>query len=762
MKHLIMALALCLLWSLQGVAKPPSLSPFDLKAIPEKEAVKTLDAKIQECQEMANYLSQLIKKGSPKANTLSQALDLFQGVVYQLINLKGEIASPAESPSITLPPLPPKPPYPLDLYENLLKAYSTIVQQLEATNRQAQLLKEEIDSLNSEIKDLTAQWLSLKKKSPPPPDYYLVLAQLISSQVRLMSERVRLSKMAQKAQALSRLQNRTDTLLNKVFSHLKLGPKDLKAAQERLGKAERALEKTRSSVRRDLTRLNRQAALLEVQRRRLNLRLGNPKLGEGEKRLLQWEKERLEVLQEKTQIARKMANQREKRALLDYTEASFQVQWLKCYMGLCSKKEKIKYLETWKEKLAKLRDTLDSTKADFNRLQTTSEIINGKVIALEQSRFSPPEKKAVQDLMETYREMLKTLNALSQLYQENMGKCKNLVLEMGYTLDLFKKRAGGMERLYTWFTENRKAISRKVKTVLYYPLWTTGQTPFTLATILTFLFIFVLGILFVRLLRRKANKILVERLALSPGTVNSLTTLIYYVLILVVLMVALSSVGINLKQVTLVLGALGVGIGFGLQTIANNFVSGIILLTERAIEAGDIVELEDGTIGEVKRISIRSTVIRTYDGLDIIVPNSELVSGRVTTWTYEDDWRRLKISFGVAYGSHPEEVARLAREAALSVASTVEDDRHAVQVWFEGFGDSSLDFTLVVWVRMHGLKSKTGLKSDYYYALYRKLTEAGIEIPFPQRDIHIRTIYPQVVEKIREGKKEAPPSSEGR
>jgi len=284
-----------------------------------------------------------------------------------------------------------------------------------------------------------------------------------------------------------------------------------------------------------------------------------------------------------------------------------------------------------------------------------------------------------------------------------------------------------------------------------------GQTPFTLSVIIKFFLILIVGMLAVRLLRRKANKIMEERFALSIGTVNSLTTLIYYALVLVVFMAALSAVGIDMKQVTLVLGALGVGIGFGLQTIANNFVSGIILLTERAIQAGDIVELEDHIIGEVKRISIRSTLIRTYDGMDIIVPNSELVSGKVTTWTYGDDWRRLKIPFGVAYSSDPIEVKRIAREAAQGVAHTIEDDQHPIQVWFEGFGDSSLNFSLIAWVRMHRLTIKTGLISDYYYTLYKKFTKAGIEIPFPQQDIYIRSLYPQVTEELKKIKEK--PSS---
>ncbi len=759
MRSLVATLLVALLWPITITAQVPSLSPFDLKNLKGKEASKIIETKIKECQAMATYLADLIQKSPQGSDILSQALDLFQGVIYQLNKLKGDLSAPPGSLSITLPPIPPSPPYPLDLYKKLLNVYSSIAQQLEAANLSAKLLKEELDTLESEIKDLTAQWLALKEKSPPPPDYYLVLAQLINSQAQYVSKNLKLSHVTGKIQALSSLQTQTDKLLKKVFFHLKLGAKDLKEAQANANEKEAALEKIRAQVRRELTRLNRLAALLEVKKRRIIQKLQTPKLKPQEKKILQMEKERLEVLQEEIQLKRKKASQKERKALLDFAEASFQLQWIKCYMKVCTRKERIQNLELWKKRLTRIRNYLESTKIEFNRIQATSEIINSKLIALEQITPPPQEKEAIQSLTEAYRRMLNTINSLAQTYQENIGKCKNLILEMGYTLNLLKRRAGGLDRLYAWFTENRKAITKRVKTVLYYPIITLGETPFTLATILEFFLILTIGILVVRLLRRKAYKILTERFAMSPGSVNSLTTLIYYVLILVVFLIALSGVGVNLKQVTIIFGALGVGIGFGLQTIANNFVSGIILLTERSIEAGDIVELEDGTTGEVRRISIRSTVIRTYDGLDIIVPNSELVSGRVTTWTYQDDWRRLRIPFGVAYGTDPQKVAQIAREAALSVPSTIEDAFHPIQVWFEGFGDSSLDFVLVVWIRMHHLKSKTGLRSDYYYALYRKLTEAGIEIPFPQQDIHIRNIYPEAAEALKgiKEEKETPP-----
>jgi len=306
------------------------------------------------------------------------------------------------------------------------------------------------------------------------------------------------------------------------------------------------------------------------------------------------------------------------------------------------------------------------------------------------------------------------------------------------------------EKIYTWLWKRGVDTWRKIKGVLYYPLWTIGTTPFSLGTLIKFFITVSIGLYALRWAKRRLLQILTKKPEFYSGSINSLVTLGYYLGVVFVFMIALSVVGINLSQITIIFGALGVGIGFGLQTIANNFISGIILLSERSIKVGDIVEIGDNLTGEVKRINMRSTVIRTYDGLDAIVPNSEFISNRVTTWTYDDDWRRLYIPFGVAYGSNPEEVAKLAYEVAQETAITTEDQQHRTQVLFTGFGDNSLDFTLIVWCRMHRLRKSTKeLISDYYFGLYKKLTEAGIEIPFPQRDIHIRSLSEEIVKKFK-------------
>jgi small-conductance mechanosensitive channel len=205
------------------------------------------------------------------------------------------------------------------------------------------------------------------------------------------------------------------------------------------------------------------------------------------------------------------------------------------------------------------------------------------------------------------------------------------------------------------------------------------------------------------------------------------------------ILVALRSVGIDLTAFAVFSGAVGVGIGFGLQAVFSNFVAGLILLLEGSLKVGDFVDLESGVTGEVREINIRSTVITTNDNIDILVPNSEFMNGRVTNWTLRDAYRRYRVPFGVAYASDLE----LVREAALEAAGEVEHTLHGnprrePQVWLVGFGDSSLDFELVVWLTPEAGKRPARVHADYCWALAHALRRHHIEIPFPQRDLHLK------------------------
>jgi small-conductance mechanosensitive channel len=218
---------------------------------------------------------------------------------------------------------------------------------------------------------------------------------------------------------------------------------------------------------------------------------------------------------------------------------------------------------------------------------------------------------------------------------------------------------------------------------------------------------------------------------------------------LIGIMVALSSIGLDFSNVAWIAGALSVGIGFGLQSIVNNFVSGLIIMFERSLKVGDFLELQSGVTGTVSQINMRSTIIRTPDNLEIVVPNSEFISGRVVNWTLTDNDRRLRIPFSVEYGTDKELVVRLVMQAARNVPYTLEDENHEPQVWMTRMGDNGLEFELLVWVRqgvdieVRRAESRQGLRAAYLWEIESALREAGIGMPFPQRDYYIRSILGQ-------------------
>jgi small-conductance mechanosensitive channel len=191
--------------------------------------------------------------------------------------------------------------------------------------------------------------------------------------------------------------------------------------------------------------------------------------------------------------------------------------------------------------------------------------------------------------------------------------------------------------------------------------------------------------------------------------------------------------GVDLNRVTLLTGAFGVGVGFGLQTIVNNFVSGIILLFERPIQVGDAIQMTD-LDGEVRRIGIRATTVHTWRGAEVIVPNATLISGNVTNWTLSDRTRRFELQVGVAYGSDPQRVLEVLREAAASVPGVL--SQPGPVVLFQSFGDNALNFEVRAWTAH--FEEWAAVHSQMAVAVNAALKAAGLEIPFPQRDVTLR------------------------
>jgi small-conductance mechanosensitive channel len=224
------------------------------------------------------------------------------------------------------------------------------------------------------------------------------------------------------------------------------------------------------------------------------------------------------------------------------------------------------------------------------------------------------------------------------------------------------------------------------------------------------------------------------RMKLPRGVPYAASNAMHYAILMLGFFVAIMAAGVDLSSFAIIGGALGVGVGFGLQNVVNNFVSGLILLFERPVQVGDRVEV--GTvIGVIQRIGIRSSTLRTFDGAEVIVPNSNLISDQVTNWTLSDRRRRIVVPIGVAYGTDPQLVLDLLLDLASKHPDVIGDPEP--QAFFMAHGESSLDFELRAWTDR--FEDWVRIKSDLSVAINRALAEADIEIPFPQRDLHIRS-----------------------
>ena len=283
------------------------------------------------------------------------------------------------------------------------------------------------------------------------------------------------------------------------------------------------------------------------------------------------------------------------------------------------------------------------------------------------------------------------------------------------------------------------AILGKLKAVALFPWFSIGGTQISLLTVCGLIVILLIvwraGIAFeqaiVRIGRNRDREF-------SPGW-YALSRISRYIVWITGLIMGLGYLGFSMSSFAVIGGAIGVGLGFGLQNVISNFVAGIIILIEKIIKVGDFVDLQSGVVGQVAEINLRYTRVTTTDLIDIIVPNSEFTSGRVVNWTLNERERRLHVPFSVAYGVDKQQVREAAIAAALTVSGTESMPGREPDVWLVKFGDSSLDFELVVWVGPDLIVSPGKTQAQYLWAIEDELRKRQIEIPFPQRDLHIRS-----------------------
>ena len=292
-----------------------------------------------------------------------------------------------------------------------------------------------------------------------------------------------------------------------------------------------------------------------------------------------------------------------------------------------------------------------------------------------------------------------------------------------------------MKTIWDSTVSSLRSFGSQVWDLITTPIFSLSGNDVSVGTLIyIILAFFILTFLSKRLKKLLIDKILTKA-GMEPGLTATIGTVTRFSILLVGSIIIIQSAGIDLSALTVLAGALGVGIGFGLQNVTDNFISGIIILFEKPIKVGDRIEV-GGVEGDVISISVRATTILTNDNISIIVPNSEFISSRVINWSHNDRNIRFRLPVGVSYNEDPEKVKTLLLDVADRNPHILR--KPGPMVLFDGFGDSSLDFTLAVWTSTHTDKPRI-LKSELYFEIFKVFKENQIEIPFPQRDLHIRS-----------------------
>lgn len=318
---------------------------------------------------------------------------------------------------------------------------------------------------------------------------------------------------------------------------------------------------------------------------------------------------------------------------------------------------------------------------------------------------------------------------------------KNLYSESIKILNkLAKEIFGKTDILYGMSLNQMKNVFEEFKHFSTKTLFVFNEKSISVLSLIKGIFILFVGFTLGLIYKRWVASLYRKWPNMSQMSVKLSSNIGFYILILITIMITMSSLGIDMSSISLIAGALSIGIGFGLQTVVSNFIAGIILMFERTIRIGDIVEISDVLKGMVTDIRIRSTTIKTFDNIDIVIPNSSFIQNNVINWTLEDPTRRLHVPFAVAYGTKvdfvKEVIIKELLESDLKFIKDNEDKKPEIRM--ENMNSSSVDFELLVWVKSNDKLQPNALKSDFMILIYNTLYKYNIEIPFPQLDLHVK------------------------
>lgn len=383
----------------------------------------------------------------------------------------------------------------------------------------------------------------------------------------------------------------------------------------------------------------------------------------------------------------------------------------------------------WSQSLGNfLQKVTKYTNSTQREIQRTGQLLS---LASTTDGEGSKDRAAQQSIIELAQKNLLALQKLRSDVQDSQFMLDSLDTQL-------TKEIGGSVRLGQLVIGYLKSFWTAIGEWFETPLFHIGTQPVLLSSLIKFLAILLLTFWGSRKFIYWMTQWATSQKRMEKSLLYRISRLIYYLLLTIGFIIALSSIGFDFSSFLLIAGALGVGLGFGLQAIFNNFLSGLILLFESQIKVGDFVEIASGVKGEVKEINVRSTIITMADGLDVIVPNSEMISTRVVNWTLIHPYRRIQIPFSVAYGSDKDLVRKVISEAAAKMPQTlVKPGFSDPNVVMTRFGDSGIEFDLYVWVNEKYSKLPMRAASDYLWMVDDVLKANHIEIPYNRLDINM-------------------------
>ena len=462
---------------------------------------------------------------------------------------------------------------------------------------------------------------------------------------------------------------------------------------------------------------------------------------------------------------------------------SYQLQY--AYYKLQEKniEEKLRLLKLHEEEISKiLFSSISYLGCDSeNIINENLKLNNNKIETYLSQKISVQidiEKALIEDntKIEKFQERM---NSIETLYQKSLNK--KVTLQIGKALCTLKKKKNKVffklvdeiemdinsiskEELPLYIEEVKiiREISREVlgSTKLFFgatlyetneilaqvkgyfisPLFVYNEQAISLLSIIKAIILIIIGLILGTLYKRWIASLSTKWPDMSQMSVRLASNIGYYLIVIISFMIAIGSLGIDMTSISLIAGALSIGIGFGLQTVVSNLIAGIILMFERTIRIGDTIELNDTLRGRVTDMRIRSTTIKTFDNIDIVIPNSSFIQNNVINWTLDDLTRRLHIPFSVAYGTDVDNVKNaILEELDNSDLKYIKKDyTKKPEVWMVSMNTSSVDFELLVWVVWDSRLRPNSLKSDFLILVYNTLNKHGIQIPFPQLDLHVK------------------------